>query len=31
MWVDAVTRKVLKTVATLPQMGGAVVTLELQK
>ncbi len=31
MWVDAATRKVLKTVATLPQMGGAVVTLELQK
>ena len=31
MWVDSVSRKVLKTVATLPQMGGAVVTLELQK
>jgi len=30
MWVDTTTRKVLKTVATLPQMGGAVVTVELQ-
>ena len=30
MWVDATTRKVLKTVATMPQMGGAVVTVELQ-
>lgn len=30
LWVDAATRKVLKTVATLPQMGGAVVTVELQ-
>jgi len=30
MWVDTATRKVLKTVATLPQMGGAVVTVELQ-
>jgi hypothetical protein len=30
MWVDTATRKVVKTVATLPQMGGAVVTLELQ-
>ena len=30
LWVDTATRKVLKTVATLPQMGGAVVTVELQ-
>ncbi len=30
MWVDTATRRVLKTVATLPQMGGAVLTLELQ-
>ena len=30
MWVDTTSRKVLKTVATLPQMGGAVVTVELQ-
>jgi hypothetical protein len=30
MWVDTTTRKVLKTVATLPQAGGAVVTVELQ-
>jgi dipeptidyl aminopeptidase/acylaminoacyl peptidase len=30
IWVDTATRKVLKTVATLPQMGGAVVTVELQ-
>jgi dipeptidyl aminopeptidase/acylaminoacyl peptidase len=30
LWVDTVTRKVLKTIATLPQMGGAVVTVELQ-
>lgn len=30
LWVDTATRKVLKTVATLPQMGGAVLTLELQ-
>ncbi len=30
MWVDTATRKVLKTVATMPQMGGAVVTVELQ-
>jgi dipeptidyl aminopeptidase/acylaminoacyl peptidase len=30
MWVDTATRKVLKTVATLPQMGGAVITVELQ-
>jgi dipeptidyl aminopeptidase/acylaminoacyl peptidase len=29
-WVDIATRKVIKTVATLPQMGGAVVTVELQ-
>jgi len=31
IWVDMATRKVLKTSATLPQMGGAVLTLELQK
>jgi hypothetical protein len=30
MWVDTLTRKVVKTVSTLPQMGGAVVTVELQ-
>ena len=30
VWIDTVTRKVLKTSATLPQMGGAVLTLELQ-
>ena len=30
MWVDAASRKVLKTVATGPQMGGAVITMELQ-
>ena len=30
MWVDTATRKVLKTVSTMPQMGGAVVTVELQ-
>jgi hypothetical protein len=30
MWVDAATRKVVKTVTTMPQMGGAVVTVELQ-
>ncbi|MBP1772897.1 MAG: ptpA 8 [Holophagaceae bacterium] len=30
MWVDAASRKVVKTVSTLPQMGGAVVTVELQ-
>ena len=30
MWVDVPTRKVLKTVATLPKMGGAVITMELQ-
>ena len=30
LWVDTVTRKVLKTVATVPQMGGAIVTVELQ-
>ncbi|HLP31169.1 MAG TPA: S9 family peptidase, partial [Geothrix sp.] len=30
MWVDTATRKVVKTVSTLPQMGGAVVTVELQ-
>ena len=30
-WVDSLTRRVLKTTATLPQMGGAVITLELQK
>ncbi|GLH73957.1 hypothetical protein GETHLI_24590 [Geothrix limicola] len=29
-WVDTATRKVVKTVATLPQMGGAVMTVELQ-
>ncbi len=29
-WVDTATRKVVKTLATLPQMGGAVVTVELQ-
>ncbi len=30
VWVDVPTRKVLKTVATLPKMGGAVITMELQ-
>ncbi|MFN7957130.1 MAG: hypothetical protein U0P46_02210 [Holophagaceae bacterium] len=30
MWVDTATRRVVKTVSTLPQMGGAVVTVELQ-
>jgi dienelactone hydrolase len=30
MWVDTTTRRVVKTVATLPQMGGAVITVELQ-
>jgi len=30
MWVDTASRKVVKTVATLPQMGGAVLTVELQ-
>jgi len=31
IWVAKDGRKVVKTVATLPQMGGAVVTLQLQK
>jgi dipeptidyl aminopeptidase/acylaminoacyl peptidase len=31
IWVAKDSRKVVKTVATLPQMGGAVVTTELQK
>jgi len=30
VWVDTASRKVLKTVATGPQMGGAVVTVELR-
>ncbi len=30
LWVDKVTRKVVKTSTTLPQMGGAVITSELQ-
>ena len=30
IWVAKDTRKVVKTIATLPQMGGAVVTTELQ-
>jgi dienelactone hydrolase len=30
LWVDKATRKVVKTSTTLPQMGGAVVTTELQ-
>jgi dipeptidyl aminopeptidase/acylaminoacyl peptidase len=30
LWVDTTTRRVVKTVATLPQMGGAVITVELQ-
>jgi dipeptidyl aminopeptidase/acylaminoacyl peptidase len=30
LWVDKTTRKVVKTSSTLPQMGGAVVTTELQ-
>jgi hypothetical protein len=30
LWVDKATRKVVKTSTTLPQMGGAVVTSELQ-
>ena len=30
IWVDKATRKVVKTLATVPQMGGAVVTTELQ-
>jgi hypothetical protein len=31
VWVAQTSRKVLKTVTTLPQMGGAIVTFELQK
>jgi hypothetical protein len=31
LWVDKATRKVVKTSATLPQMGGAVVTVELRE
>ncbi|WLT32597.1 S9 family peptidase [Geothrix sp. PMB-07] len=31
LWVDTATRKVVKTSAVLPQMGGAVITMELQK
>jgi hypothetical protein len=31
VWVDQKTRKVVKTSATLPQMGGAVVTTELDQ
>jgi dipeptidyl aminopeptidase/acylaminoacyl peptidase len=31
IWVDKTSRKVVKAVATLPQMGGAVVTTELQR
>ena len=30
LWIDKATRKVVKTSATLPQMGGAVITSELQ-
>ena len=30
MWVDTATRKVIKTLAIMPQMGGAVMTVELQ-
>ena len=30
IWVDRDTRRVVKTVASLPEMGGAVVTMELQ-
>ncbi len=30
LWIDKATRKVVKTATTLPQMGGAVVTSELQ-
>ncbi|MBI1751379.1 MAG: S9 family peptidase [Acidobacteria bacterium] len=30
LWVDIATRKVVKTTAALPQMGGAVITMELQ-
>lgn len=30
LWIDKATRKVVKTSSTLPQMGGAVVTSELQ-
>jgi hypothetical protein len=30
VWIAADSRKVLKTVATIPQMAGAIVTLELQ-
>lgn len=30
LWVDTATRKVVKTAAVLPQMGGAVITMELQ-
>jgi hypothetical protein len=30
LWIDKATRKVVKTSATLPQMGGAVFTSELQ-
>lgn len=31
VWVDAATRRVVKITATLPEMGGAVATMELQK
>ncbi len=31
LWIDKATRKVVKTATTLPQMGGAVVTSELQR
>jgi hypothetical protein len=30
LWIDKASRKVVKTSSTLPQMGGAVVTTELQ-
>lgn len=31
LWIDKATRKVVKTSTTMPQMGGAVITTELQK
>jgi len=31
IWVDSTTRRIVKVTATLPEMGGAVATMELQK
>jgi hypothetical protein len=31
VWVDATTRRIVKVTAILPEMGGAVATMELQK